>query len=519
MKNSKEENKEKDSSFEIEIELINGFHEMHMKVTVENKNMLISELMDKCVENEQNQRNGDIFNLQKCVYFEFKYEDEQLLPFKTIDYYDIEQNSKLQLIINEYEEQDGDENDDNKRYYFSNFERDKNQQIFFTKQKEYKNSNMKIKEGLNILCQCRNNQCIEHTNKIMKKNTHIFKEKTNSNFEFKFYSPKHEVKNSSSPSQSPSKEKKNSNQGMFIFNLKSVKFNFILDKKKLKCPRCRHVSELIGCILYNKGCVFKGVQVKQNEKFSKEIEITEFSNKSFCAKYIDIFNNFDNNNQQDTYWSKLTVDIKDIDNCVNYENYLINTYSSFQKEIALLFNDFPIKRHIDSERWYKTEQDNNIFLIGKSKHKERGIFKFNNSNIKFIGYLKNGEMNNYGYLIDNQNITFYKGTFKNGMKHGKGKLWLNENELYEGEFKKDKPHGNGFITYANGNKWEGTFRNGLRDGMGVFTRGKDGKRILSFYRNDKLEWNFTEVIEKKMKWDGTKSFKKEFQNNNNNDNY
>ena len=74
MKNSKEENKEKDSSFEIDIEIINGFNEMHMKVTVENKNMLISELMDKCVENEQNKLNGDLFNLQKCVYFEFKYD-------------------------------------------------------------------------------------------------------------------------------------------------------------------------------------------------------------------------------------------------------------------------------------------------------------------------------------------------------------------------------------------------------------------------------------------------------------
>ena len=62
---------------------------------------------------------------------------------------------------------------------------------------------------------------------------------------------------------------------------------------------------------------------------------------------------------------------------------------------------------------------------------------------------------------------YYLGEFKNGLKHGKGKLFYkNGNIEYEGDFLEGKFEGEGKYIYENGDYYEGKFKNGLSHGNG-----------------------------------------------------
>lgn len=62
----------------------------------------------------------------------------------------------------------------------------------------------------------------------------------------------------------------------------------------------------------------------------------------------------------------------------------------------------------------------------------------------------------------------YDGEYKDGMKHGRGKLRMANGDVYEGEFKEDQMHGRGMIKYQNGDTFDGKFQNGVKNGRGVF---------------------------------------------------
>ena len=68
---------------------------------------------------------------------------------------------------------------------------------------------------------------------------------------------------------------------------------------------------------------------------------------------------------------------------------------------------------------------------------------------------------------------WYQGSFKDGMKHGKGILYLKgESKLalnftkYQGEFKFNNYHGHGRLVLEDGYVYEGGFVNGLKQGLG-----------------------------------------------------
>lgn len=450
-----------DNQIRINVE-VNTLNKIELMVLVIKTSIKIAELFRKCCEKEPKLVND-------CFDYEFTFKDKILLPHETLDFYTIPNDSKIILRLTE------------KDYRYSDFEIDSHNQIFFNNDTPYQNENMKLKEGLNIICQCQNSNC-----KIQK-------------------------------IRSPTIN--NINKGLFTFQIKSPKFDFISDKKKLKlkCPKCESVSDIKGCVLYNKGCIFKGIKVNESKDIYKEIEIPEYSSSKHCAKFIDIFNtNNNNSNNYDSHlmWSKLIVELKEIEVCESFQEYLMSVYPFLIKEIAFMFRNFPLKDVDAYETWTKIEdENNNVFLISVSDNDERGICKFRETYTTFIGYLEGGEMNKSGILLDKGDNIVYRGRFKNGLKHGKGKMKLEHNVFYEGEFKEGKAHGKGVLIYPNGNTWEGPFKNGCRDGIGVYTKKKSGKKILSYYRKDHLEWNFTEELEKKMVWNGRKPFKKELLQN------
>ena len=61
----------------------------------------------------------------------------------------------------------------------------------------------------------------------------------------------------------------------------------------------------------------------------------------------------------------------------------------------------------------------------------------------------------------------YEGTFKNGFKHGKGKMsYSNGVAWYDGDWNYNKIEGEGISADELGNRYEGRFSGNMRNGPG-----------------------------------------------------
>lgn len=80
---------------------------------------------------------------------------------------------------------------------------------------------------------------------------------------------------------------------------------------------------------------------------------------------------------------------------------------------------------------------------------------------------QNGKPEGYGEYYWSVG-SFFKGTFKNGLREGNG-VWKSgpgNSDKYEGEYKEDKKEGYGVFIWSNGNIYKGNFKNDLREGYG-----------------------------------------------------
>ena len=72
--------------------------------------------------------------------------------------------------------------------------------------------------------------------------------------------------------------------------------------------------------------------------------------------------------------------------------------------------------------------------------------------------------NNKEKIYDNGK---YIGTFKNGLREGKGIFYFNNGDRYEGDWKNDKREGKGIYYYNDGDRYEGNYRNDKQEGKGI----------------------------------------------------
>ena len=86
--------------------------------------------------------------------------------------------------------------------------------------------------------------------------------------------------------------------------------------------------------------------------------------------------------------------------------------------------------------------------------------------------------------FDNGDI--YEGGFKDGLKHGKGKLITRNKRSYEGDWENDKPHGFGINTFPNGKVYTGNFSNGKPIGDGQWTYS-DGRTYHGTWKNGEFK--------------------------------
>jgi hypothetical protein len=80
----------------------------------------------------------------------------------------------------------------------------------------------------------------------------------------------------------------------------------------------------------------------------------------------------------------------------------------------------------------------------------------------------------------------YTGGYLWNLRHGTGKLKYSTGPVFEGEYRDNEPNGYGIFTYKNGHVYEGNFVNGKKHGQGVLQR-KDLERTFSGdFRNDQM---------------------------------
>jgi len=116
---------------------------------------------------------------------------------------------------------------------------------------------------------------------------------------------------------------------------------------------------------------------------------------------------------------------------------------------------------------------------------------------KYKGEIKDGKPNGVGFLMKKiSNDYIYVGEWLNGMFHGKGKHFIN-NDVYEGDFKKGKYDGVGNLLEGNGNSYKGEWEDGKRNGRGLsesYSSQFDGYWENNQFIKGKLTWNSNRYV-------------------------
>ena len=150
--------------------------------------------------------------------------------------------------------------------------------------------------------------------------------------------------------------------------------------------------------------------------------------------------------------------------------------------------------------------DGNTLFKGKwekDKVGDYGLFLEKDGDY-YMGQLKEGKFEGKGEL-EIQNVSRYKGEFKNDLPHGKGTIEDFENLYnYDGDWEYGYKHGRGVLEFLDGTKYEGEFKNDLYDGNGV----------LKFSNGDTYEGEFVEGNIKgkgKFVWNDGKRYDGEYE--------
>ena len=110
-----------------------------------------------------------------------------------------------------------------------------------------------------------------------------------------------------------------------------------------------------------------------------------------------------------------------------------------------------------------------LFATGQQLSKKMGSHV---DGERYKGSYKNGLKHGHGTWTHPDGDS-YKGKFKSGVKRGNGTYTFENGEKYSGYFKRDKKHGLGKYTYDNGEIFKGEFKNNIRDGKGYIIFRRD----------------------------------------------
>uniref|UniRef100_A0A674KBQ8 MORN repeat containing 1 n=1 Tax=Terrapene triunguis TaxID=2587831 RepID=A0A674KBQ8_9SAUR len=113
-----------------------------------------------------------------------------------------------------------------------------------------------------------------------------------------------------------------------------------------------------------------------------------------------------------------------------------------------------------------------------------GLYVYPNSFFQYEGEWKQGRKHGHGKLLFKDG-SYYEGEFVDGEIMGNGlRYWASTGNTYSGQFVSGELHGHGVIQYKDGGKYEGEFSYGMRAGHGLLV-DKDGQTYQGTFHNNK----------------------------------
>lgn len=251
-----------------------------------------------------------------------------------------------------------------------------------------------------------------------------------------------------------------------------------------------------GTKVYKNGKIFRG-EFKDNE-LNGECEILH-AGKAIKGNFIKNLPNGDLLITLNGITEKIKFSISDsvVEILFKSANSRLN-YQQLIDEIKLLMNcefDYYLK--------YKSGK---VSCTSISKITNRIAYK-ENSDISFksIKGLKNwreyekkekGDQSELVGVLDEE-VGIYCGEFRDGVKHGRGKMIFKNKEVYNGEWKNGIIEGFGKRYYNNGFYYIGSFANGMRNGFGkLFSKGFTYTGLWKndiYYRKGRLQFSSKEI--------------------------
>ncbi|CAM2104543.1 unnamed protein product [Caretta caretta] len=122
---------------------------------------------------------------------------------------------------------------------------------------------------------------------------------------------------------------------------------------------------------------------------------------------------------------------------------------------------------------------------GQAQRREGyGLYVYSNSFFQYEGEWKQGRKHGHGKLLF-KDRSYYEGEFVDGEIMGNGlRYWASTGNTYSGQFVSGELHGHGVMQYKDGGKYEGEFSYGMRAGHGLLV-DKDGQTYQGTFHNNK----------------------------------
>ncbi|KYO31431.1 MORN repeat-containing protein 1 isoform X1 [Alligator mississippiensis] len=114
-----------------------------------------------------------------------------------------------------------------------------------------------------------------------------------------------------------------------------------------------------------------------------------------------------------------------------------------------------------------------------------GLYVYPNTFFQYEGEWRQGKKHGHGKLLFKDG-SYYEGEFVDGEILGNGlRYWASSGNTYSGQFMLGELHGHGVMQYRDGGKYEGEFSCGMREGYGLLV-DSDGQIYQgSFHKNKK----------------------------------
>ncbi|XP_019367087.1 PREDICTED: MORN repeat-containing protein 1 [Gavialis gangeticus] len=114
-----------------------------------------------------------------------------------------------------------------------------------------------------------------------------------------------------------------------------------------------------------------------------------------------------------------------------------------------------------------------------------GLYVYPNTFFQYEGEWKQGKKHGHGKLLFKDG-SYYEGEFVDGEILGNGlRYWASSGNTYSGQFMLGELHGHGVMQYRDGGKYEGEFFCGMREGYGLLVDREGQIYQGSFHKNKK----------------------------------